>query len=159
MKYVLFALITASVLVYSFAPSAQDEPPVEKSNESQFMFAPQADNTIDDKLELFNRMTWRIQNLNMLVNKWQSDLEYRIIPMELASFKELVDTAQKKFEPEKNKENFHKLAGNLKTLSDEMSALAQEKKHDELKSKASDLFKAYAEFKMALNEKSIEQLQ
>lgn len=159
MKQIFVAIIA---LVICYAPItilAQDQKPAENSNDSQFQFAPQPDNTITDKLQLFNRMNWRIQNLNMYVNKWQSDREYRIIPMELTSFKELVTIAQKNFAPEKNKENFDKLAGDLKSISDEMSSLAKEKKHDELKTKANELFKAYAQFKIALKEKSVDQMQ
>ncbi len=114
---------------------------------------------ITDKNQLFNRTDWRIQNINLLVNKWQTDNQYRLISYETDKLAQLMDIAVKNFTPAKDKDDFIDLTDSIKSLCSEISQKAVEKKHDDIIEKANELFKKYTEFKLSLKETPLEELQ
>ena len=114
---------------------------------------------ITDKNQLFNRTDWRIQNINLLVNKWQTDNEYRLISYETDKLARLMDIAVKNFTPLENKDAFIEITDSIKTLCSEIGEKAVEKKHDDIIEKSNELFKKYTEFKLSLKEIPVEELQ
>lgn len=108
--------------------------------------------TITDLDQFWNRTSWRIQNINRLVNLGDPDKEYERLIYELEKFRSYIEQAEKNFVPENasKKDTFSSLTGSIKSIGDEMINLAYSKNKDGLVTKTGELFRKYTELKQVL---------
>lgn len=167
-----FVGVVLVILLFSPVIYAQAEKENDQSAQSPYVVKQPEEEVIPDLTQLFNRTDWRITNLNNLVNRWESEREFKVIAYEAEKLSELLDIAEKKFAPEEKKDAFLAITSSMKEICAAISAKAREKKeekslekieykkkHEELKLKANELFKKYMEFKLSLKKPTIQELQ
>lgn len=115
--------------------------------------------SIQELYQLFNRTDWRIQKINELVNKHQSDNDFRLISFEVERLVLLVSLAEKNFVPQEKKDVVLPLMDTMRDACAQLSQKAKEQSHDGVKEAANSLFRAYTAFKMSLKDKSVSELQ
>ena len=114
---------------------------------------------IKEVYQLFNRMNWRIQKINQLVNTHKKDNEFRLISYEIDRLVLLIDLAEKQFVPKEKKDVVLPLVENMRNTCTELSQKAKEHSAESIKESTSKLFRAYTEFKLSLKEKPVSELQ
>ncbi len=116
---------------------------------------------IADMDQFWNRTSWRIQNINRLVNMGDPESEYERLMYELEKFRSYMDDAEKNLVPENpnKKEQFLSLTGSLKKISDEMINFAYSKNKTNLVEETNKLFRKYTELKKLLKEDPMAQFE
>ncbi|MEW6535434.1 MAG: hypothetical protein AB1454_07410 [Candidatus Auribacterota bacterium] len=114
----------------------------------------------EDLIQYFNRIDWRIQKVNDLVNnvRWNEN-DLRLIKYETDHLSKLVDAGVAQLEPQIDPEEFKALADSLKDSLKALGDIAEQNKTEEIKPQANDVFKKYADFKFSFRKLTVEEMQ